>query len=930
MNAPLPATAQFARPLATYRLQFNTAFTFADAAAAVPYLARLGISHVYASPYLKAQTGSTHGYDVVDPTALNPELGTEADYDAFVETLRAHGMSHIVDIVPNHMGVAGDQNPWWNDVLEFGRASRFADFFDIAWDSYTNAIGREQVLLPILGDQPEAVTSAGELKVTFDERGPGLRYYERWLPLAVESYAVAFSSFDKFCDLPNRLAALPNERGERLKAVSSIRHDLLEAAREPEALAALQSRAAEASISELLPLQHYRLAFWREAHALSNYRRFFDVNELAAIQMEREDVFEQCNAVILRRAAQGQISGLRVDHPDGLTDPKRYFERLQEAFRRERLGVATSSAPSTPGASFYVVAEKILAGDESLPQDWQVDGTTGYDFLAEVNALFIDPAAREPLTEAYRAFTGQTAEFAQIANQCKQLLLRGSFPRDFSVPTTRVHALLEREVRDGVPSLEDIEMAIGKTIIHFSVYRTYFMLGTASDSDRQHLARAFQSVRRENPHLPTAALDLFSDVLLGEGALAGRPDLDDERWQIAKRFQQLTAPVTAKGVEDTAMYRYHRLISLNEVGNEPDHFGMSPEQLHERLVRRQQRWPYSMLTLSTHDTKRSEDVRARLNVLADIPHRFADAVNRWSRINRALPGLAAEPLDRNTEYLIYQTLLGVWPADRDTCPQPTLERIQAYALKAVRESKLHTTWAEPNTAYEERLQRFLSAVLDAEANRDFYRDFVPFAHALAKAGYINSLSQTLIKLTAPGMPDTYQGTELWDDSLVDPDNRRPVDYRVRDAMLSEIQSASVAPGILLQTPNDGRVKLFMIYRALQTRQGHRACFHPGDYLPLSLRGSGSNHLFAFARRNAAEHVITVVPRFPGAWMPFTPAAPLQVPRDLIADTAITGLSAASYHNAFTGAIVRASEDGHLSVAEVLAEFPVALLVADDA
>jgi len=935
LSAPTP------RPVSTYRLQFHKGFTFNDAAELIPYLATLGISHVYASPYLQAAPGSTHGYDVVNPEALNSECGTEEDYRAFLAALREHGMSHILDIVPNHMGVGTDQNPWWNDVLEFGLSSPFANFFDIAWENPGPADRREKVVLPILGDAPGMVVEKGELKLVFDDNGFGLQYFKRRLPVTPESYAAIFANHPAFSSQMDRIRQLPEPGVEHHRQAVAIKRDVITAVATEEGKKAieqiLQGFNAEdhhEQTLELLGQQHYRLVFWREATETMNYRRFFDINDLAALRMERDEVFERTHAIILQRLALGDISGVRVDHPDGLANPRRYFERLQTAYARERakmlepaLGRKINTDSAIDEKRLYIVAEKILGFDEKLDESWPIDGTTGYDFLAKLNAFFVNPRGREPLSQLYHEFTGCSNDFAALGFECKRFMLRKSFSCELASLVHRVERVARHILGDRCPSHEQIDEAVAELIVHFPVYRSYLTEEQASPDDVRVIRQAVQTLLDNKPDASQAAVDFFRALLLNEGEFASHPEFRQHRWPIVRRFQQLTSPVTAKGVEDTAIYRFHRLISLNDVGCEPDHFGLSTAELHAIFQDRQLHWPNALSTLSTHDTKRSEDVRARLHVLADIPDRWREAAFRWAKINEPIfSSLGIQRLDANTEFLVYQTLLGAWlPGMRDA-DETFVSRILAYLQKATREAKLHTNWTDPNTEYESRFEKFVRAIFDRNTSAAFLEDLVGFAQSLTRIGYVNSLSQTLVKLTAPGVPDTYQGTELWDFSLVDPDNRRPVNYEQRSDWLAR-GTANLSE--LLASPDDGRIKLHLTRTALLARNDFSKCFQDGRYTPIEVRGERSEYLFAFAREDGETSIITLVPRFPGEWMPFQPDAPLRAPSALLDALTLQVSPSTRYRELLTGQRFESNSHGALPATALLSQFPVALLLRED-
>jgi (1->4)-alpha-D-glucan 1-alpha-D-glucosylmutase len=869
-------------PESTYRLQFHAGFTFRDAAVVVPYLHALGVTHCYASPYLRARPGSTHGYDVIDHGSLNPELGTGADYQAWLDAMARHGMSHVLDTVPNHVGVATNDNAWWNDVLEHGPASRYARHFDIAWRGSPRPELHDKVLLPVLGGHYGDVLERGELKVVHADGKFWVAYYDRRFPLSPRSVAEL---------RPDRLSELNGTPGDPRS------FDRLDA---------------------LLQAQHYRLAYWRTASDEINYRRFFDINDLAALGMEHAEVFEATHRFTFELVEQGKVAGLRIDHPDGLYDPEQYVRRLRE--RR-------------PG--LYVLVEKILAPGEPLPTHWPVHGTSGYDFLNEANGLFIDTRHEGAFTELYQDWAGDDTRFEDLVYAKKKLILETSLASELQMLAHRLDRLAQRDRHSRDFTHRALRDALREVIACFPVYRSYVTARGVGDADRRHVGQAVDRAVARNPATEPAIFHFIREAVLQE---RGAPDGRAEWVEFAGRFQQLTAPVTAKGIEDTAFYIYNRFVSLNEVGGEPSRFGVSPEDLHAYLADRRRRWPYAMSALSTHDTKRSEDVRARLNVLSEMPDEWARHVRRWGEVNarhrRDLPRGPAP--DRNEEYLIYQTLLGAWPLEPWSAAEydAFVGRVQAYLVKAMREAKVRTSWTDPDAGHEQAVQDFVAALLDETRSGEFLADLRPLRQRVSHLGLINSLAQTLLRLAAPGVPDTYQGTELWDFSLVDPDNRRPVDYGKRREMLESLQRRISAAGDdlaplareLFASKEDGRAKLLVTTRTLALRRAHPGLFSEGEYAPLRAAGSHARHVFALARRHGGRSAVVVVPRLiatlsgdardvptgPGAW----------------GDTRLVlpGDADAALRDAFTGRRPTRRGDGSVALADVLADFPVALLV----
>jgi (1->4)-alpha-D-glucan 1-alpha-D-glucosylmutase len=946
-------------PLATYRLQFHAGFTFDDARRLVPYLSDLGISDVYASPYLMARPGSAHGYDIVDHGALNPELGGEADYDAFVAALRERGMGQILDVVPNHMGIGRGENRWWNDVLENGPGSAYADYFDVDWEPVKRELAH-RLLLPILGDQYGRVLENQELALELADGGFRVRYYETLLPIApgtatdVLEYrldALTATLGDADADLqeyqsiltglrhlPARTETAPERVRERTRETEVLRrrlHRLLDA---NEAVRASVEATVEVFngkrgdprsfdlLHRLLDQQAYRLSHWRVAADEINYRRFFDVNDLAALRMERPAVFQETHRLVLRLVAEGKVTGLRIDHPDGLHDPATYFRTLQAA----------------AGRPLYVLAEKVLARGERLPVSWAIHGTTGYEFLATVNGLFVNSQGARPLTAAYTGFTGLHTPYSDVAYASRQLIMDVSLSSELSVLGRALSRLAERDRSARDFTLNSLIHALREVIACFPVYRTYIDGTDAAVSlqDRACVEVAVAFAKRRNPATSTFIFDFVRDVLLLRYPEQADPAYREDLRAFVRKFQQVTTPVTAKGIEDTAFYRYNRLVSLNEVGSDPDRFGVTVEEFHRECAARQESWPGGLSATSTHDTKRSEDVRTRISVLSEIPVTWRTALARWHRWNqRHLTVIDGRPApDENDEYLFYQTLVGAWVLD-PTAPgalAALADRLRQYMTKATREAKVHTSWVSPNTEYDEAVSRFVSRVLDPEPANQFLLDFAAFHEPVARLGMVGSLAQALLKATAPGVPDLYQGTELWDLSLVDPDNRRPVDFEARQAALAELRTRIDGgdPGSLarelVERWRDGRVKLYTIHRALDHRRRSPALFQAGAYVPLSAVGPNAARVCAFARLYQGDAALVVVPRLTAALT--DGGARLPLGPDVWADTSVPlrrDLVAPAYRDVFTGTLVGASRfDGRtaLAVGAVLADFPVALLV----
>jgi (1->4)-alpha-D-glucan 1-alpha-D-glucosylmutase len=960
-------------PRATYRLQLNASFTFRQAMELIPYLAELGISHVYCSPYFRARPGSMHGYDVVDHNSFNPEIGTREDFEQFVATLRRHGMGHIVDFVPNHVGVMGAENAWWMDVLENGRASRYAEFFDIDWFPPSPALAGK-LLVPVLGGPYGSILERGELQLRY-EPGNGsfaVFYHQHRFPLDPRTYpavleramahpAAADASVDDrlqfeslvaaFRKLPDRETAAPSEIIERDRDKELHKGRLAELVRSAPALnAALEATVTELSgipddpksfdsLHDLLEHQCYRLAYWRVAADDINYRRFFDVNDLAALRMENPQVFAATHRLLLELVREGKLDGVRIDHPDGLYDPAQYFQKLQHeaALAKHRLPAAGPPAvEDEPGRGLYLLIEKITASFERVPPSWPVHGTTGYNFANVVNGLFVDSRAKGRLDRAYQSFIiDYYVEWPDVAYDSKVLVLRTALASELNVLANQLAriAQADRHTRDF--TLSNLRHALTEVIARFPVYRTY-VTDTASDDDKRYIDWAIGRARRRASSTDIPLLDFVRSMLLADTTDV-EPAMHAQVRAFARKFQQVTAPVTAKGVEDTALYRFTRLSSLNEVGGEPDSFGSSARQFHTDAQHRVRQWPHEMLATSTHDTKRSEDVRARIDVLTEMVAVWRKSLYRWSRMNRARRKVVDElpAPGPHAEYLLYQTLLGTWPVTPidDAAFATYRERIEEYMVKAAREAKRRTSWSNVNAEYEEALRQFIRLALERREGNLFATEVADLARVMARFGFLNSLSQTLIKLTAPGMPDIYQGNEIWDDSLVDPDNRRPVDYDHRRRLLAEVKGwtqGSLAEHLreALESIEDGRCKLYLTTRALEFRRSREALFRSGDYVALRVQGEYAAHIVAYARAHEDQFAIVAVPRLYSRLLTGRSAA---TPEEIWADTRIElprRFANASLRGLLDGATVRAegtAERPTMRAATLFTHFPVALM-----
>ena len=877
--------------LSTYRIQLHAGFDFDAAARIADYLADLGVSHVYCSPYLQAAPGSTHGYDVVDHGRVNAELGGEKAHQWFCRTLVENGLGQVLDVVPNHMAISGPENRWWWDVLENGPSSRYASYFDVDWH-YSQEEGDNRILLPILGDHYGRIVEAGQLRL---ERSGGsfvLRYFDHVMPVDPRSLAPIISRAEQrrgspdlgfvasaldYLPLPTATDRASTRRRHRDKEVLRVQlgrlldeQPMVRRAVDEE----IEAVNADADrMDALLSRQNYRLAFWRVARSDLAYRRFFDINDLVGLCAEDEDVFQDTHELVIEWLAGGVIDGLRIDHPDGLRDPRQYFSQLHRA------------CPDT-----WIVAEKILEPGEQLPDDWPIAGTTGYDFLNRVQGLFADPAGEAPLTRLFEELTGEGADYPGLVYESKRQVLKDLLGSELNRLSSLFVDICERHRRHRDYTRHELYLALLEAASCFPVYRTYVRPreGGVTTADVGCVETAIQQAAERRPELDSELLQFLRNLLLLR--IPG-----ERETELALRFQQLTGPAMAKGVEDTALYRFHRLTALNEVGGDPDRFGISVDEFHEASARA--RHPEAMLATSTHDTKRSEDVRARLLLLSEIPGAWAQSVRRWMRHNAR--HRSGEWPDPATEYLYYQTLVGAWPIDA--------ERMTAYMEKATREAKQHTSWTHPQEDYEQALRRFVTGTLEDQGFRSALESFL---QPLVGPGRTNSLAQTLIKLTAPGIPDIYQGSELWDLSLVDPDNRRPVDFETRARLLEEL--AHLSPAQISARADEGLPKQWVTHQALALRRRHPEWFRPdAAYTPLRASGERAGHAIAYLR---GEGALVLVPRLvlglAGDWL----------------DTRLR-LPPGTWHNRLSG---EALQGGDCPVAEILDAFPVALLEREEA
>lgn len=1022
--------AENRHPLATYRIQFNPSFTFHDVVGIVPYLHMLGISHCYASPIFQARAGSSHGYDVCDHSTINPVLGGEEALEVLSAELSNRGMSIVLDIVPNHMGIGDTCNAWWMDVLENGPSSAYASYFDIEWKPVKPELANK-VLLPILGDQYGRVLEDGHLRLVYEDGAFFIHYWEHVFPVAPGTYSMilnhqldaltekldpesnALQEFQSILTaisyLPPRVALPPEKLIERNREKEVIKRRIASLYQESAevrdaievAVQAFNGKVGDPRsydlLDELINEQSYRLAYWRVAAEEINYRRFFDINDLAAIRTEDPDVFEETHKLIFRLMTEGKVTGLRIDHIDGLFDPATYFQQLQEAYifhqAKQRLSQLRETIPDDETLSkristrvahwitermktegerkaegllsypLYVVAEKILSEDEPLPQNWAVHGTTGYEFLSAVNGLFVNTHNEHVITDIYTHFTRLHSTFRELVLDNKKLIMVVSMDSEIYALSHQLERISEQNRRYRDFTLNMLTLAIREVIAALSVYRTYTDTQVVLARDRRYIEAAVSEAKRQNPRTPEAVFDFVKETLLLQNAPDFRPDDREPLLQWVRKFQQVSGPVMAKGVEDTTFYVYNRLTSLNEVGGHPEHFGSTVDHFHERNTDNQRFWPHMMLTTSTHDTKRSEDVRTRISVLSEMPDLWQEAIERWNRLNSTrktiVEGKDGQPVpapDKNDEYLLYQTMIGAWPyndlatrtdstsdnddtshilAYTDTRWDAFCDRIASYMQKATKEAKVHTSWVQPNQAYDAAVQDFVYRIMDNAKDNPFLNDIAAFVQHIVWHGQINSLAQVLLKLTSPGVPDIYQGTEIWDLSLVDPDNRRPVDYTLRQRMLESIQQRIAQNGQdmsslikeLIANQCDGRIKLYLTYRVLGFRQAHPDLFAHGTYQPLTATGDAHEQVCAFLRAYENEDMLVVAPRLIYTLtegQTHLDSAMWGDTHIVLPDTAV----GERYRNYLTGEILslaRKDNQAYLPLADILGTFPVALL-----
>lgn len=1008
--------ARTRRPITTYRLQLHRDFTLQQALAIVPYLDALGVTDVYSSPILRATPGSQHGYDVVDHGQINPEIGTLEQLEALVAALRERGMGFVVDVVPNHVGI-GKENARWLDVLENGVASIHARFFDVDWSPLKPELAGK-ILLPILGDHYGHVLERGELKLCFEISGDepktaafGIKYWEERLPVTPRSYILILrhdiadleaklgpddvdlqellSIITALENLPRRAIAVPAKVAERHREKEVVKRRLAALVDRSAAIREHIERAVDAFngvdregkplsddparfdlLDALLAEQAYRVAYWRVAGEEINYRRFFDINGLAAIRQEDSVVFDETHRIYMQLLDRGLIDGIRIDHPDGLYDPAEYLRMLQEDVvvcaakklvqcegdpegkRWARIEPELRAAyrarveknPADPSLRpLWVVVEKILSRKERVPDRWLIDGTVGYEFLNLLNGIFIERANATRLEETYARAIGHAIDFDQLVRRNKRLIMKTAMVSELNVLAHRLSALSERSRRTRDFTLNSLRHALIETVAAFPVYRTYVDGPELDDRDRAYIEQAIALARRGGDELVGQTFDFLRSVLLMEPIFGSSEEAMREHLAFVRKLQQVTGPVMAKGLEDTTFYSYNRLVSLNEVGGEPEHFGVPLETFHRNNQTRAQRWPASLLTTSTHDTKRSEDVRARIDVLSELPdawERFLDVAREANAHRKVKLGERMVP-DAAEEVLFYQTLLGAAP----TWPVPENERetfrdrVIAYMQKATKEAKVNNSWTNYDPEYDEAIAKFVRAVLAVGPDDPFFEELRRLHRRVVRVGRINSLSQQLLKIACPGVPDIYQGTESWDLSLVDPDNRRAVDYEVRRAMIEEIdRRIATEEGRLelaraVRNDDDSRTKMFVTHVALSMRRKLPELFRDGSYVPLDVVGPRARHVVAFARLydregGPKETAVIVAPRLVAATVGDRAAfrdtwitLPEEVESRLGEDDALI--------DAFTGAsrrTIRREGGGALSVADVFADFPLSLLL----
>jgi (1->4)-alpha-D-glucan 1-alpha-D-glucosylmutase len=938
---------------ATYRLQFNKDFTFRDATKLLDYFSGLGITHIYASPIWRSRPGSTHGYDVIDPTRLNPEVGTEADFFALQTELRNRGMGLVLDIVPNHMSASSD-NSWWMDVLEHGPDSAYASYFDVDWHPPSRNLDNK-ILLPVLGRPFAEALESGEFKLICSDGHLFLQYFESLFPLALKTYAgilgkniqqlrdklgeesTAYQEYSgivsAFSGLPSPTMVKAGEAGEKrlqLEARERLRQ-LVSSSKDVESFLNERLRdltgqpndpASFSPLERLIAEQFYVLSYWQNVNEEINYRRFFTITDLVGLRVEDPLVFEATHGLITRLAAQPPVDGLRIDHIDGLRDPLAYLTRLREQIAKE----------SAPGEQrdIPIFVEKILARRERLPREWPSAGTTGYDFLNELNSLFVDPKGAKCIEEVYDRFVGKKMDYADLLYQKKKLVMSTLLGVEMRSLGHQLALLADKDRYARDLSRSDLTQALFETTAHMPIYRTYTRNLEVSREDAKIVERAIEEALTRKFYLQPAHFDFVGDVLLVKNRPHLLPDQREARLNFVMRWQQFTGPIMAKAFEDTFLYVYNPLTSLNEVGGDPRPSAASSDSFSRFIADRRKHRPNSINATTTHDTKRSEDVRARINVLSEIPAQWKERLERWSKLNSKYKTQVdgQQVPDRNEEVLLYQTLLGIWPTHGMEDPS-LVERLQAYAVKATREAMVHTRWTLPNTAHEDALKQFVASVLKPDAGNAFLRDFTPFQRTIAHSGMINGLTQALVKIISPGIPDFYQGSELWDLRLVDPDNRQPVDFAKRVSMLAALHRQS-EPGASQASDlaghwEDGGIKLYTIWKALTLRRERPELFSKGAFVELKTTGPSAEHVLAILRHFKREWVLLVAPR----WLSRAGDGGTGEVGIRWRETAVPlpDSTPASWESIFTGATITTGDERPklLRVDHLLKHFPLALL-----
>lgn len=950
-------------PVSTYRLQFNARFTFRQALELVAYFQELGITDFYASPVMKAQSGSLHGYDVVDYDQINPEIGTEEELGQLATTLQEKGMGLLLDIVPNHMSVGDAKNKWWNDVLENGPSSVYANYFNIIWDP-PKAELKNKILLPVLDQKYGNVIENQEIKIIYeggafliDYKGLHLPVNPRTWTLILEPIAKEMElkwgdSHSDMLELQSVLTALnhlpgitetdPEKSKERNREKEIIKKRLAALLENTSILEAVQHALTLINgqkgnphsfdlLEELLDKQAYRLSYWRVTNDEINYRRFFDVSTLASMRVEEEETFQAIHAFIFKLIKQHWITGLRIDHIDGLFDPENYLKRLQIGCKHV---LHENEEMAEARRDFYVIAEKILGGEEKLCPQWLLFGTTGYDYLNLVNGVFVVTEHQVLISELYERFAGRQDDMEEVIYNSKKLILIVSMSSELHILARQLEEVAEQHRSSRDYTLESLRFALREVIACFPVYRSYIRAydNQVSEEDKRYILSAVQQAKRLNPAMEPSIFDFIETVLLLQDPEGLTGEQIHYRRNFVMRFQQLTGPVTAKGVEDTAFYRYYPLASLNEVGMDPERFGVSVEEFHKKNQERGQQWPHTLLATFTHDTKRSEDVRARINVLSENAEGWRQALYRWQDYNssKKIRLNKRNVPDNNEEYLLYQTLIGSWPLypmDASARAQ-YIDRIDKYMNKALKEAKIHTSWINVNEEYEKGVQGFIHKILAPDSSNRFLTDFINYVRPIMRAGLFNSLAQILLKMTTPGIPDFYQGSELWEFTLVDPDNRRPVDYSNRRHLLQELkeqarQDCCALVSQLMETPEDGLIKLYLTMQGLGFRRDHADLFQYGDYVPLQAAGEKSRHIIAFSRTKDEHSLVVVVGRFYTQLLDISSSLPLG--QEVWKDTHVLLSQNGIYRDVLSGLEFTPGNSHSLSIAQLFSKLPLVLL-----